>query len=66
MRSDFHCGCPDATHKPASFALLGWMKARFRDVMIVAEVLHEVRWAAPWDDSQSSPGSTSGTDRASF
>jgi hypothetical protein len=56
MRSDRQTGHPDTTHKPASFAPLGWLKARLQDVKVVADVLHEAQWAAPWDDSQSSSG----------
>ena len=55
MRNDIHSNSPGTTHKPGSFILhpLGWMKARFRDIMVVAEVMHEVQWTAPWDE----PGS---------
>jgi len=53
MSSDYHPGSPGTTHKPTSSItrLPEWMKARFLDVMVVAEVLHDVRWAAPWDDA---------------
>jgi len=54
MHSDFHTGHPDTSHKPASFAPLGWLKARFQDVMTVADVLHDAQWSAPWDEPQSS------------
>jgi len=62
MSSDYHPGSPGTTHKPISSItrLPGWMKARFLDVMVVAEVLHDVRWAAPWDDARS-PHSPSGS-----
>jgi len=42
MSSDYHPGSADTTYKPTSFItrLPGWMKARFREVMVVAEVLH--------------------------
>ena len=55
MSSDCHPGSPGTTYKPTSSItrLPGWMKARFLDVMVVAEVLHDVRWAAPWDDARS-------------
>jgi len=47
MDSDLHSGFPGASH------LLGWTKARFREVMTAAEALHDFHWAAPWDASQS-------------
>jgi hypothetical protein len=52
MSTDSHSGCQVGPYKPASFNthLIRWLKARFRDVMIVAEVLHDVQYAAPWDD----------------
>jgi hypothetical protein len=57
MSTDLHASSPRATHKRTSstVSLLGWMKARFGDVMVTAEVLHDVQWAAPWDDAQSAP-----------
>ena len=55
MSSDYHPDSPGTTHKPTSSItrLPGWIKARFRDAMVVAEVLHDLRWAAPWDDARS-------------
>ena len=50
MNSDLHSGF--SGNKPASH-LLGWTKARFREVMTTAEALHDFHWAAPWDASQS-------------
>jgi|GEM_PF-6513738 len=56
MNSDLHPGYPSTTYKPASFISnpLGWAKARFRDLMVTADVLHEIQWAAPWDEPESS------------
>ncbi len=55
MTGDIPASAPGTIHKRASFAKLSfaWLSARFRDVMIAAEVLHDIQWAAPWDDSQS-------------
>jgi hypothetical protein len=54
MSSDLHSGFPDATCKPVLRPhLLGWVKARFRDIMTVADVLHDLRWTAPWDEAPS-------------
>ena len=57
MRHDLQPGSACPTHKQSSLALplLGWMKARFGDVMVTAEVLHDVQWVAPWDNAQSAP-----------
>ena len=57
MSSDIHPSASCTNHKRASFATLsfGWLSARFRDVMVAAEVLHDIQWAAPWDDAQSPP-----------
>jgi hypothetical protein len=57
MSSDVHYSVPCATHKRASFGIppFGWLAARFREVMIAAEVLHDIQWAAPWDHSQPPP-----------
>jgi len=56
MRSDLFSGCQDTPYKPASLStrLLGWLKSRFQDIMVTADVLHDAQWTAPWDDSQSS------------
>jgi hypothetical protein len=55
MESDFNSSFKSATHKPASFKhqLLGWVKGRLRDILIAAEVLHDVQFAAPWLDCES-------------
>jgi hypothetical protein len=55
MSSDAHSSASSTIHKRGSFATLplAWLSARFRDIMIAAEVLHDIQWAAPWDDSQS-------------
>ncbi len=53
MNSNLHPGFPGNAYKPASY-LLGWTRARFGDVMTVANVLHDFHWAAPWDRSPSS------------
>jgi hypothetical protein len=60
MNSDLHPGCPGVTYKPTSFIprLRGWMKARLRDLMIVADVMHEVQWSAPWDDCEPAQSSS--------
>ena len=52
MSTDLQPSLSCVTHKRVSFVtlLLGWMKARFGDVMLAAEVLHDIQWAAPWDD----------------
>jgi hypothetical protein len=57
MNCDVHSSIPRVTHKRASFATLafGWLAARFRDVTVAADVLHDIQWAAPWDDGQSPP-----------
>lgn len=57
MRGDMHSGVSGPNHKHTSFVIppLGWVMAWVRDVMIVAEVLHDIRWAAPWDQSPSAP-----------
>jgi hypothetical protein len=57
MRGDLHSGVSGPNHKHTSFVIppLGWVMAWVRDVMIVAEVLHDIRWAAPWDQSPSAP-----------
>jgi hypothetical protein len=54
MKNDRNSGFQAAPVKPSSFdiQLLGWVKARLRDVMIAAEVLHDVQFAAPWLDCQ--------------
>jgi hypothetical protein len=38
-------------------SLARWMRARFLDLVIAGEVLHDVQWAAPWRDCQSSSAS---------
>jgi hypothetical protein len=55
MSTDPHSSSSCVTHKRTSSTvpLLGWMKARLGDVMVTAEVLHDVQWAAPWDNAQS-------------
>ena len=54
MESDLNTGFQVAPYKPASFNthLLGWVKARLRDIVIAAEVLHDVQFAAPWLDQE--------------
>lgn len=56
MNSDLCSDCQAAPYGPASLNihLVGWMKARFRDLIIAGDVLHEMQWAAPWRDPQSS------------
>lgn len=55
MSSELHPSHPSPTYKPASFIgnALGWVKARQRDLMVAATVLHEIQWAAPWDEPES-------------
>jgi hypothetical protein len=57
MSSDLHSSVPRLTHKQASFVIrpLGWLMARVRDLMVTAEVLHDIQWAAPWDPSPPAP-----------
>jgi hypothetical protein len=52
---DINTGFRVAPYKRASFNihLLGWVKARLRDIVIAAEVLHDVQFAAPWLDHES-------------
>ena len=54
MSSDLHSSYPSPIYKPASFIgnLLEWAKARHRDVMVAADVLHEIQWSTPWDDTR--------------
>jgi hypothetical protein len=54
MKTDFKTLFQIADHKPDSFKhrALGWVRARWRDIMIAAEVLHEAQFAAPWRDPQ--------------
>jgi hypothetical protein len=56
MNSNLHSRCQAAPYKAASsdITLLGWMKATLRDILIAAEVLPDVQFAAPWRDCQSS------------
>ena len=57
MSHDLQSSSAATTHKRSSstLPLLGWMKAGFADVMVAAEVLHDVQWTAPWDQSRSAP-----------
>ena len=50
MNSNLHPGPAGTIYKP-TFPVLGWVKARLADVMVAAEVLHEARWSAPWDEA---------------
>jgi len=54
MTGDLHPAFPCGSYKPSSFIarLRGWMTARFQDLVLVANAMHRVQWAAPWDESE--------------